>query len=248
MDIDIVIASVPWHFPIYEKLIKDFKPKAKLICHFGNTWDIKSYPYKNVMASIAPQPIPSDYNVVFYHQEIDLTVYKPFSRYHENGKKIRTFVNWFAQQFLEDYKIYKELQSLLPEYTFESYGAGCETGSITKAVDIAKSMQESMFGFHCKTNGDGFGHSIHSWFACGKPVIVRKHQYVDKLAGQLLTDGITCIDIDGKSLEQIAEKIRYYSQPEWHQVMCLNAMTRFQNTVDYDSEEKKIREFLEKLL
>ncbi|MEK6881264.1 MAG: hypothetical protein AABY22_16705, partial [Nanoarchaeota archaeon] len=52
MDIDIVIASIPAHFAPFQRLIDLYKPKAKLICHFGNIlWNVTDHPeVKNIMA------------------------------------------------------------------------------------------------------------------------------------------------------------------------------------------------------
>lgn len=248
MQFDIVIASVPDHFTAFDKLVKERNPNAKLICHFGNIlWNIADYPYKNIMASIAPQPVPDNYNVVFYHQEFDLNVYsyQP-PKEGEKYKSVRSFVNCLPNIFTEDYKVYNQLKELLPDFEFKSYGGSCDNGSLGVDRQIAREMQTAGFGFHCKTNGDGYGHVIHNWFAVGKPVITRGSDYVGKLAGDLLEDGKTCFDIERHSLEEIADTIKNMSNYRYKQ-MCENVRTRFELMVDFDDEFEEIKEFLDKL-
>lgn len=248
IDFDIIIASVPQHYESFNKLIQDHKPNAKLIQHFGNIlWNFNEIPLpsKNIMASIAYQPVPDGYNAVFYHQEFDISVYSPAKNIPK--KQITSFVNCLPHQFPEDFSVFNELKALLPEFDFKSYGGSCPDGSLGVDRQIAHEMQESMFGFHCKKLGDGYGHVIHNWFAVGKPVIVRGSDYKGKLAGELLTDGETCIDIEKHSYPEIAEMIREWSKPDIYEQKCANVYRRFEKIVDFEAETVKIKEFLENL-
>lgn len=239
MDIDIVISTYEPHDEVYARLIREYKPKAKHIAQMGNIYQTTNV--QNVMCSTAPYGVPIGKNVVFYHQEFDLDVFKyvpPIQR-----DVIRSFVNLHPESGF--YDLYK---NQLPEYIMESYGAGCPDGTVSGVKNIASKMQSSAFGWMIKPGGDGFGHVIHNWFASGRPVLIKGSQYRDKLAGELLIDGKTCIDLEASSFANTLVRIRYYSQPELHNQMCQNTINRFREIVNFDEEEKKIREFLARII
>ena len=244
MDIDIVIASIPAHFVAYAELIKKYKPNAKLICHYGNNWLMSNYQQDNVMASILPQPIPNNTNVVFYHQEFDLNIFK----YKEPtiSKHIKSFVHVFDGY--PDAQLFYDVEKLMPDYSFKVHGATSRDGNINGYQNIADAMHDSMFIWHLKKDGDGFGHIIHNAFACGRPPIVKKEYYKDQLAEQLMEDGVTCIAVDNLNPQEIVDKIRKYSETDNYIKLCQNAYNRFKEFVDYDEEEKEIREFVDNLI
>jgi len=249
MDIDIVIASIPDHLAPFTDLINRFKPKAKLIFQVGNHFDGVDYSLaKNILASTSAVGLPTNVNVVFYHQEFDTKVYN----YTEpnDSNYIRSFVHTLAtaSHFASDWQTFLELEKLMPEYRFESYGASCRDGCISEQSDIARLMKGSKFGIHLKKFGDGFGHVFWNWAFCGRPLITRWADYKDKLGGTLLKDGKTCILVDNLSTEEIASKIRYYSQVDCHKQMCHNIYDLAKQNCDFDEEEKKISLFLEKLI
>src|SRR3990167_1712773 len=125
-DIGIVIASIPLHFGSFAKLIKAHKPKAKLIGHFGNVlWYVRNYELRNVMASVMPQSVPEGINAIFYHQEFPLEVFS-FEPPSEN-KAISSFLHVFDGY--PDAPIFYEVEKLMPEWTFKSYGAGSRDGT-----------------------------------------------------------------------------------------------------------------------
>lgn len=239
MQIDIVISSIQAHDTTYAKLIKDFKPQAKHIAQVGNAYQTAEV--KNVMCSTAPYPIPEGKNVVFYHQEFPLNIFK----YEKpmGGRNITNFVNLHPREDL-----YEQYKNALSDYKFKSFGSGCPDGTITGSHDMAAKMAESTFGWHIKPGGDGFGHVIHNWYACGRPVITNGSDYYDKLAGLLLEDEVTCIDLEQGTFEQNIEKIKKWSEPNNHIKLCQNAFNRFKQIVDFDNEEKEIRNFLDRLI
>ena len=168
MDIDIVIASIPAHFESFATLIKNHKPNAKLVGHFGNVlWYLKDYKLKNVMASVMPQPIPEGMNVMFYHQEFPLDI---FSFEQQNiSHTISSFLHVFDGY--PDSPLFYEVEKLLPDWKFKAYGAGSRDGTITGRNNVAKTMQDSRFIWHVKVAGDGYGHIIHNAFAVGRPPV-----------------------------------------------------------------------------
>lgn len=240
---DILIASYIDHIIPYWKLIQVYQPRAKLIHHAGNNWvsQIDWSVAKNVMASTAPFPYPSDKNVVFYHQEIDYKLFTYEKSYVPNA--VMSFVNVLGGK---DLRMFLDLEKQLHGFSFFAYGASCRNGSLPVAGHAEK-LKQTQFVFHWKEGGDGFGHSLFTAFACGKPPIVNKNQYRKQLAEKLMQDGVTCIDIGNLSATDAAKKILEFSHKDKYKEMSEAAYKRFCEVVDYNKEEDEIRKFLAKL-
>lgn len=239
MDFDLVISSIPDHDESFARLIKDRMPKAKHISQMGNAYQTTEV--ANVMCSTKPYPVPEGKNVVFYHQEFPLHYFRFEAPRPSN--KIVSFVNVLPKP--DQFALF---ETNLPEMEFKSYGIGNRDGTITGLDEIAQIMKTSLFGYHVKPGGDGFGHVIHNWFACGRPVLVGGNDYTDKLAGDLLIDNVTCIDLDKNSFQSSLDKIKYWSDPENHAEMCVQVIKRFREVVDFNKEEQLVRKFLEKII
>lgn len=243
MDIDIIIATIPAHVEPFRRLIRDFKPKAKLILQIGNNWDWEPLGVENVMASTMPKEVSRETNVVFYHQEFDLKVFHPSHEFP--GSNIYSFVNII--QNTADYPTFLAYKKMMKDFDFKAFGAQCPDGFMNGTRELAPKMREARFIWHVKPGGDGFGHVIHNAFAVGRPVITRKTHYANSLAGSLMVDGVTCIDLDARTpSENIALIEKMSGQEEWTR-MSQNAYNRFKEVVDFDREEKEIRVFLERL-
>ena len=245
LNVDIIIASIPAHVHAYKKLIRDYSLKAKLIYQIGNIGWHNEVPWldvDNIMASVKKFPIKhAGKNVVFYRQEFDLNVFKPHHPLLQErlDKSIRSFVNCLPQP-----EKFDRLKELLPDFTFRAFGASCPDGVVDTISTMATLMRNSYFGLHNKPHGDGYGHVIHNWMACGKPVIVNLKDYEDKLAGELLEDEVTCIDMSRRSLEEVAEKVREYAQPEKYTQMSTNVIQRFKEVVDFEKDAENVENFL----
>ena len=238
-DIDIIIASIPAHIPTYKQLIKKYKPNAKLVFHIGNIgWGemLSKFKAENIMASIKEIPIPEGKNMVFYRQEFDLEVFKPTSV--RPKKIISSFVH--PAQSVPIY--WGDMVSHLPKYKCNDYQY-----SIQGTTNIADKMQQSKFGYHYKPGGDGFGHIIHNWLAVGKPVIVNLDDYKDKLTGELLIDGKTCIDLSIRSPKEVADIVREMPDKKYRE-MCQETIRTFNSTVDFKRDSERVKEFLNNLL
>jgi hypothetical protein len=245
MPIDIVIASVPENIPHYKKLIANFHPEAKFVVQIGNMFHevLSNLPeVPNLLASTIAFDVPPTCNAVFYHQNFDLSVFKPTWEVPQN--KIVSFIVNLKNTGHADK--YYQLKELLPEYEFRSYGGSCDDGVISTVQEIAKIMNESKFIFQCKWDGDGFGHNLYNSYACGKPVITSRHDYEDKLGAELLEDGISCIDIDGKTMPEVVDIIRDMTFEKYNS-MCWEAYKKFVDHVNYDKEQEMIRDWLQKL-
>lgn len=246
MQFDIVIASYIHHIKPYQTLIQLYQPKAKLIHQMGNDWkDAVDFTVaKNILASTAEFSVPQGVNAIFYHQEFDLNIFKP--RPVSGKKKICSFTN-VMRDFPQDYQMHQSYKENMPDWEFKAYGASNPDGGVDQFT-IAEEMADSMFGWHLKTGGDGFGHVIHNWFACGRPPIVRMSQYRGQLAGKLMEDEVTCINIDNLSTFEGIAKIEHYSDPKRHETLVKNAHKRFTEIVDYDAEQLAIVKFLQELV
>ena len=164
--------------------------------------------------------------------------------------KIYSFVNCFDSlgHFAGDWQLFSEVERTLPEWEFKSFGGQCRDGAIGPSTVLADKIREARFIWHTKNGGDGYGHVIHNAPACGKPLIVKKEYYVDKLAEPLLIDGVTCIAIDGLSCQQVVNKIEFYSQPEEYSKMAQASYENFKRVVDFEREAEEIQKFLAKLI
>lgn len=240
LPIECVIASIPSHCICFRDLIKRYKPDAKLIFQMGNMFsDFNLNGVKNILNS-TDRRVPFYKKHVRYSQEFDLTIFK----YTDPGpiKRITNLVHYNDEEYL-----FSAVRNILREYVFESYGAGNSSGPITKTVDVAKKIQESHFIWHLKRGGDGYGHVVHTAAASGRPLIISAREYKGLRFGRFIEDGITCINVDGLTAEQLAKKIRYYSEPEYHRVLCKNIHQRFKELVCFDEDEINVKHFMKHL-
>lgn len=239
MQFDVVISSYQPHDYPYEDLVKKYQPKAKLVAQIGNI--NQGTHIKNVMASSLEFYPQEGQRVIYYHQEFDTEVYKYLEPKPSN--KITSFVN-----LLPEPQVFDEYKNSLPEYNFKAYGSCCPDGNMGTPEGIAQEMADSLFGWHIKPGGDGFGHVIHNWFACGRPVILWKSPYFGKMAESLMEDGITCINLEEHNKQENINLIRKYSEPEEYIKLCQNVLHRFKEIVDFDREAGEMRNFLNNLI
>jgi len=252
--IDVVIASIPQHIKPFEKLCAKHPDKPKLVYQIGNSWTKDAGLADNIMAS-AMIDIPEElgYNIVTYHQEFPLEIFHKAE--NEPKRQIASFVNCFSEAphlyadwflFKQTEKLMKKLGETRPEfrYDFKAFGGQCRDGAKHGAAEVAQEMRDSMFIWHTKQGGDGYGHVIHNAPAVGRPLIVKREYYRGKFGDLLIKDGETAIVIDGLEPFQIADKVLYYSEPTRYKKMCEAAYKNFKQVVDFDREQKHIERFL----
>lgn len=238
---DIIIASLPQHIEPFQRLIRQYQPQAKLIFQVGNQWDGIYAP--NIMASAKLTNVPSEINYIEYHQEFDLEMFKPAKDIH--ALSIKSFMNIPDQ--MPDYPMLLEIEKRLPSWTVQIHGGMGRDGPLHGAKQVAEAIRHSQFVWHVKAGGDGYGHILFNTAACGVPVIVKKSYYAGKLGEKLLIDGVTCIDIDGLTVDEIMEHIKYYSEVERYKEMKQSVIDNFAKVVDFAKDEKKIKAFLDRL-
>lgn len=247
MRVDIILASIPRHWEMYRQLRDIYKPLAKVICHMGNMFEeveggIKTGCVRNLMASTIEFNVPSWVNKVFYHQEVDQKVYsyeKP--NYDRKPYRITSFVNCLPRPDL-----YEKYKHALPGFEFKSYGGGCEDGCVGTIQEMARHMKDSLWAYHIKPYGDGFGHVWFDWAFVGRPIITNFADYEDKLGGEIFEDGVTGIDIGKHSFAESVRLIQEISNdPNRHLAMCEEIYRRVKQKVNYQKELKDIKNFLE---
>ena len=237
MDFDIILSSIPAHDRVYAELLKKYQPQAKHISQMGNIWTKNRV--KNVMCSF-PQSrinVQSDQNVVFYNQEFDLDIFKYVSPL--DTKRITSFVHLLPKP-----ELFNKYKTRLSNFEFKAHGVGTPDGCLYLR-DMASEMQKSTFGWHIKPGGDGYGHCLHNWLACGRPIITHLSDY--RHYSDLLIPDETCIDIGANGFEENINKIRQYSEPETHKRMCEQTYKVFKDNVNFNSDAEKVKAFLEVL-
>ena len=247
MKFDFIIASIPNHIPIYQKLIDEYQPKAKLIIQIGNEWDINNFPNgSNVLASIKQRPVRNGIDALFYHQEFDLDIFK--ATWPVKTNHISSYIN-ILQAMPSGWRDFLMLEQALKDYgiTMSSYGGQCRDGNITGPADLARSMQNDQIVFHVKDGGDGFGHVIHNAYACGRPVITRKSFYKNKLAEELMNDQNT-IDLDALSFQDAVDLIVEIMSDDDRMLKASQASySSFYTCVNYNEDANRVRIWLESL-
>jgi hypothetical protein len=241
MPIDIVIASIPQHIEPFKKLIREFKPEAKLIFQIGNAWSANNA--DNVMASAVVHNVPETVNFVEYHQEFDLKIFRKVAPNNQNI--ITSLIN--VHHDMPDYPLFLELEKQMFNWNFLSFGGQGRDGSMDGARRVAMAIRESRFIWHVKAGGDGFGHILFNTAAMGRPVITKMSHYSGKLGEKLLIDGETCINIDGLGPEDIIKKIEYFNQPMRYDAMCKATYRNFKEKVSFDKDFDKIKKFIKEL-
>jgi hypothetical protein len=108
-----------------------------------------------------------------------------------------------------------DLAPSIPEMDWRVYGAyggapldEYAAGNISVCSQVADAMADSDVAWHAKAWSDGFGHVIHNWFAIGRPVFGIESYYANQLAGPLWIDGVTSIDIERRSKDEVAAVLR----------------------------------------
>ena len=239
MNFDIIISSIPTHDGVFAKLISKYQPQAKHISQMGNIW--AQTQVKNVMCSFPQSLINTqpDQNVVFYNQEFNLNMFKYVPP--SDTKRITSFVHLLPKP-----ELFYKYKTALNNFAFKAYGASAPDGYLLSHPPIANAMIDSVFGWHVKPGGDGYGHIFHNWLACGRPIITHLSDY--RHFNNLLIPGETCIDLEANSFERNVELIIEYSEPSVHKKMCEATYKVFTENVDFNLDAQKIKDFLERLI
>jgi hypothetical protein len=261
---DLVLSSLPHNDPGFSKFAR--KTGARFGVQVGNNlqdslWDEAEYILSSStlpglgLESIAKRSTYKGVPTVVYHQEFDTE--KVF--YHDyppaNRREVASWVNGFPES--PDYPLFTALaRQYADEFDFKVYGAygwGADdefkSGDVSIVTDVADRMRQARTGLHIKRLSDGFGHTIHNWFAIGRPVMGFQDYYADKIAGLLFEEGVTSFAIENRTFDETAAILRRLrDDDDYHQRISENAAARFRAIVDFGAEADAIKAMLEDVL
>lgn len=212
---------------------------AQYVVQVGNTAQMVNWGLDPL--ALVSSEVPILGRGVLMHQPFDHDTtfrYRPPTQ----SKTIRSFVNCFSSTRCS--ALFDEVHDHLDGWYFASHGIDGYSGNVETVAEIADLMADSMFGWHDKEQGDGFGHVIHQWAAVGRPLIGHASHYRGRMAEPFWQDGVTCIDLDRHSPAETAALIREIAaDPARHEAMCRTIRAEF-DKIDWDSETTAIRELL----
>lgn len=210
-------------------------------------WDLAAF---GLVSGIMPITPPKPH--VVYHQEFALRPYTAPPR--GDRLAVASFVQCYPES--PTYGALTSIAPEAPEFDWRVYGAygsapldGYAAGNIGVCSQVADAMQASDIAWHAKAWSDGYGHVIHTWAMVGRPVFGIESYYRDQLAGPLWIDGVTSIDIERRSRDEVlAELRRLRDDEDHHRRMCEAMAARFCEVVDFDYEAEQIKRLLEGVL
>lgn len=258
-DWDIVISSLPANDVGYHKLAQEWG--ATFGVQVGNNlqhsdWRRAEFVIaSSTLDGFGPEHIGKAFvfmgtPTVMVHQEFSLDIFS--QRPPAAGNEVASWVNCFGEgpsypDFLAFARKYSD------EFDFKVFGAlgsyggdEFQGGDISWVPDIADRMAQARVGWHTKHWSDGFGHTVHNWFAIGRPVVGYARYYKDKIAGALWDEGYSTFDIEHLSHDELAALLRRLrDDDDFHARICENAALRFRSTVDFDHEAALIKALIE---
>ena len=231
MDWAFVIATVPDNEDGFARFAEEVG--ARFIVQVGNTGQYVAWHRDPLVLSSSEMPIHG--RGVVYHQEMDPIAYHP----PHNRRTAASFTN--CMPFMGScWTLLQEAQGLgLP---ISVYGIDGPDGIVKPNTELVARMARVGWGWHDKQVGDGFGHTIHTWAAVGRPLVGHASHYRGKMAEHLWKDGVTCIDLDQHSVAEAVQMIRTMCRCR-HEDMCRAIRAEFE-TIDFDGEAEMIRAFL----
>lgn len=238
MDIDIILYSIQAHQKPFRELRNKYKPKAKLLYQIGNNgWSANEV---NSMVSTSTN-IPSNINGIKYHQEFRTDIFCP-----QNPITSKSITNVTSSMSAYSLNKLTAIEKCLPGWEIKRYGQGNPDGVVASpAQKIADIIKNAGFIWHVKEIGDGYGHNIYGSFSCGKPIVTNLSHFKGMRCMELLQDGVTCIDIDKKSPQQVAQELLNASND--YTAWSTRVHSRFKSLVDFDKEGEQLKKFLEEL-
>lgn len=220
---------------------------ARFVVQVGNTGQYVAWNLHPL--ALVSSEVPIVGRGVRYHQEMDPEATgfvepsnDPYGLY--DLPTIASFVNCFPS-IGPCYDLWGQMQATLGEgWGFAEYGIDGEKGVVKPIGLLHELMGMSLFGWHDKVHGDGFGHVIHGWAAVGRPLIGHGHHYRGKMAEHFWQHGRTAIDLDVVSIPEAARMVRdIAADRDRHAEMC-HAIRAELDRIDHDAETDAIRRLL----
>lgn len=237
MKIDYIVSTIPLKEGYFIQFQKDHHPDAKFIVVVGNVGYEPIFP--NILTSTCY--IPNTHHC-FFHQEFDT---KLFDMEGEQVPKkvVSSFLHY--ERGFHDYRLFQEYKAIMNDFEFRSYGFECTDGLLKTDELVSKAMKESMFIWHVKHVGEGYGHTIHTAACMGKPMIFKRSYTKNMLAEKYLIHGETGIDLEeADSPEKFAHDLRRFSTPSELTRMGNNLRKLFHEHVNFDKEWVNVADFM----
>ena len=240
-----VVATVQENQPGFARFAQE--QGARFVVQVGNTGQHIDWDLNPLVISSSEMPLTG--RGVVAHQEFDSGPSGAFSFADPeiaDRRRVRNFVNLIDRipQSWDDF-LHAERELSPDGFHFYAHGHEGRDKVIQPSSKIADLMAGSGWGWHVKPVGDGFGHVLHGWAAVGRPLVGRSEYYVGKLGEPLWEDLVTCVDLSVHPIDEAIRLVREISaDAERHAGMCRAIRARFDSLVDYDRDERRVRELL----
>ena len=212
---------------------------AKYVYQVGNTRQEVDWGLDPL--ALVSSEVPITGRGVRMHQPFDHATTFRYRDPAEAQPVVSSFVNLMPR--LDEWPDTAALLAHLP-FASRIYGIDGTDGNLHPISEIAERMARSAFGLHVKPTGDGFGHVLHNWAAIGRPLIGRGRYYAGQLGERFWQDGVTCIDMDARSVEDTAALIReIWADRPRYEAMCRAIRAEF-DQIDWDAEAEAVRGLL----
>ena len=237
---DWVISSVPGNQLGFAQLAGRLGAKAGV--QIGNNehtlaWDLAELVLDSTSTHRAPVGHESKH--IVYDQEIDMSLYgRDYYVPPDKGPISSLLLVWHNDA--AGLQFFKDVSNEFPEERFMLYGqSGKELFSNTQ---VATEMAKSSAIWHTKKIGDGWGHTVHSAAAMGKPIISNNSYYVGQKAYRILDGNAGVLDISNLDKHGVVQRIRRIDEDGMWMFMGELNRKRFNDVVDYDRDAKRIGE------
>jgi len=229
----------------FNKLVKKYKPNAKLIRQIANIHEVPKV-CKNILLSTCEPMKPGINWIKYLPEHLDKYNYVPSV---SSNLSIKSFFNYMKNYKVEE-EMWRKYEAALPEFEFKMHGGDGEHGSIPQE-ELEVVMRDATLIWHVKPHG-GCGYTARQALACGKPLIVRKDycRMHRTLAMNYLVDGANCIDISPsfRSFEDSVKLIREWSNPETYLERTKQVIAETMKHNNFEEEAIKIKEWLTRLI
>ena len=214
---------------------------ARYVVQVGNTGQYVDWSLDPL--AIVSSEVPIRGRGILYHQEMDPAATKWSDPDDADHGIVSSFVNCFPS-IGPCHDLWQEAQAQAPDMEFREFGIDGNRG-VTKPIKRLRGlMARSMFGWHDKVHGDGFGHVIHGWAAVGRPIIGHASHYRGRMAEHLWQHGVTAIDLDLVTIPEAARMVQDIAgDPDRHAAMC-HAIRAEYDRIDHDAEARAIADLL----
>lgn len=256
---DVVLCSLPHNYEGFHKLARE--TGARYGIQLGN--NLQAFDRRADFA-LATTTLPGrgpewvgrvfDHEgvpTVMHHQEFSLDYFRQGAPEIADRRTVASFVNCFGEG--PSYPAFLRMaRAWGGEFDFKVFGAygsapldEFAAGDLEAVPDVADAMRAARVGWHSKHWSDGFGHTIHNWFAVGRPVIGYARYYASQLAAPLWVEGETTFDLESRSEGELLDLMRRLrDDDEFHARICEASAARFREVVDYGAEADAIARLL----